>query len=85
MSSAREGHTASVSTNGKVLVTGGASGGLLNSAELYNPSTGVWTITANMSSIRYHHTASVLTNGTVLVTGGQTVSVGLKSAELYTS
>ena len=36
-------HTASVLTNGKVLVTGGSggsSGGALSSAELYDPSTG---------------------------------------------
>jgi hypothetical protein len=86
MISAREGHTASVLPNGNVLVSGGSSGGVfVNSAELYDPSTGVWTITANMSSIRYGHTAYVLTNGTVLVTGEQTLSGYLKSAKSYAS
>ena len=51
MSSAREYHTASILTNGKVLVTGGGqtTGGVLNSAELYDPSTGSWTTTGSMS------------------------------------
>ena len=53
----------------------------LNSAELYDPSTGVWTITGNMNNARYYHTASVLTNGKVLVAGGGS----LNSAELYPS
>ena len=42
MNYARDYHTASILTNGTVLVTGGqSSGGILNIAELYNPSTGV--------------------------------------------
>ena len=60
----------SVLTNGTVLVTGGMNKNFLNSAELYDPSTGVWTITGNMNYARAYHTASVLTNGKVLVTGG---------------
>jgi N-acetylneuraminic acid mutarotase len=73
-----------VLTNGKVLVTGGNNGIYLNSAELYDPSTGQWTITANMTYSRGYHTASVLTNGKVLVNGGQSNSaIVLNSAELY--
>ncbi|CAF4840976.1 unnamed protein product, partial [Rotaria magnacalcarata] len=37
-------HTASVLSNGKVLVAGGyVYSGYSNTAELYDPSTGVWT------------------------------------------
>ncbi|CAF4396860.1 unnamed protein product, partial [Rotaria sordida] len=72
-------------TNGKVLVAGGfGSGGYVNSPELYDPSTGMWTNTSSMSTARVYHTASVLTNGKVLVAGGRGNSgVYLNSAELY--
>jgi hypothetical protein len=54
-----------------VLVSGGQNkGGVLNSAELYDPSTGMWTLTRNMNYTRVGHTASVLANGKVLVSGG---------------
>ncbi|CAF1347888.1 unnamed protein product [Adineta ricciae] len=79
MAVARYGHTASILSNGKVLITGGYNGGYLNSAELYDPSTGNWTTTRTMSVARYGHTASILSNGKVLVTGGGY----LNSAELY--
>ncbi|CAF4038685.1 unnamed protein product [Rotaria sp. Silwood1] len=82
MSTAREYHTASVLTNGKVLVAGGLSSSYWNSAESYDPSTGTWTNTSSMSTARFYHTASVLTNGKVLVAGGSSGSY-LKSAELY--
>ena len=82
MTNALEYHTASILTNGKVLVTGGVGGG--NSAELYDPSTGSWTTTGSMNTARYYHTASILTNGKVLVTGGENGGV-LNSAELYWS
>ncbi|CAF4188398.1 unnamed protein product [Adineta steineri] len=77
-------HTASTLANGLVLVSGGSNSGVsyLNSAELYNPSTGTWTTTGNMSVARRSHTASTLANGLVLVAGGYNVA-GLNSAELY--
>ncbi|CAF1285129.1 unnamed protein product [Adineta ricciae] len=84
MNVARYWHTASILSNGKALVTGGWTGSVsLNSAELYDPSTGNWTTTGNMSVPRDTHTASILSNGKVLVTGGSDGSVSLNSAELY--
>ncbi|CAF4709925.1 unnamed protein product, partial [Rotaria sp. Silwood2] len=86
MNYAREWHTASVLTSGKVLVTGGFCAGgasCLNSSELYDPSTGSWTIVNGMNYARNMHTALVLTSGQVLVTGGLSESSRLTSAELY--
>ncbi|CAF1050250.1 unnamed protein product [Adineta steineri] len=84
MSVARRYHTASTLANGYVLVVGGFAGASsLNSAELYNPSTGTWTTTESMSIARGYVTASTLANGLVLVAGGANETNYLNSAELY--
>jgi Galactose oxidase, central domain/Kelch motif len=72
---ARENFTATLLHNGEVLVTGGDNGHqpfikALRSAELYNPSTGKWTLTGNMRTTHFHHTATLLTDGDVLIAGG---------------
>ncbi|CAF4229533.1 unnamed protein product, partial [Adineta steineri] len=84
---AREYHIAVTLANGSILITGGmGSTGILNIAQLYNPSTGAWTTTGNMSIARYIHTASTLADGKVLVAGGYSGGSGsLNSAELYQS
>jgi hypothetical protein len=56
--------------DGQVLATGGLHFGAVASAELYNPSSGRWTLTASMAFPRWEHTATALRDGTVLVTGG---------------
>jgi N-acetylneuraminic acid mutarotase len=79
----RYSHTATLLSNGKVLVAGGnANPAILSTAELYNPSTGLWTQTTSMANGRYSHTSTKLPNGKVLVVGGFNNSV-LGSAELY--
>jgi N-acetylneuraminic acid mutarotase len=83
MNNARFDPTSYILTNGKVLVTGGANSSYLNSAELYDPSTEIWTTIGSMNDARWYRTASVLTNGKVLVTGGDNVSGTFHSAELY--
>jgi hypothetical protein len=87
---ARSQHTATLLTNGQVLVAGGigASGGILHSAELYNPATGKWTATGSMATGRYAHSATLLPNGEVLVAGGveqtsSTMVTCTQAAELY--
>ena len=53
MISARDGHTATLLTNGKVLVAGGTNNGVaLTSAELYNRTTGTWASTGSMHVAR---------------------------------
>jgi hypothetical protein len=56
-------------------------------AELYNPSSGSFTATGNMTATREEHTAVLLANGKVLVSGGNQINSSgvtpLTSAELY--
>ena len=83
MNVARAAFTATLLTNGKVLVAGGINTAETTaSAELYDPATGQWTLTGSMTTPRYTHTATLLADGRVLVAGGQ-VTASLASAELY--
>jgi N-acetylneuraminic acid mutarotase len=87
----RVNHTATLLQNGMVLVTGGEGPPAptnfpatlvgTNTAELYDPATGVWTFTGSMATTRYNHTATLLPNGKVLVVGGGTNIAA--SPELY--
>ncbi len=91
----RQAHTATLLTNGKVLIAGGfavATGWpVWASAELYDPSTRTFTATSDMTTPRHNHTATLLPGGKVLITGGTPNSPGqptwltarLRSAELY--
>ena len=87
MRSARDGHTATILANGKILAAGGTNNGVaLASAELYNPAAGTWASTGSMNVARTNARAVVLSNGSVLVMGGcvnDCLSATTKSAELY--
>ncbi len=80
----RTGHTATLLPNGKVLVVGGehlltsaAPFGLTDTAELYDPVTGNFTLTGSLNTARTGHTATLLPSGKVLIVGG-----GIRPAEL---
>ena len=64
-------HTATLLSDGKVLVAGGTFASALATAELYDPINGTWTLTGNLHVGRYgFHTATLLPDGRVLVAGG---------------
>jgi WD40 repeat protein len=65
-------HTATLLSDGKVLVAGGVTeGDEPGHAELYDPASGSWTATRQMSAGRHVHTATLLPDGRVLVAGGE--------------
>src|SRR5579884_3441421 len=73
----RADHTATLLQSGKVLVAGGAGGNETDAeCELYDPSSGTFSVTGSMSVARAFHTATVLPDGRVLVAGGVTQTAG---------
>ena len=97
MTVARSLHSATRLNNGLVLIAGGSGffylGGQsdsLSSAELFDPATGNFTATADMTAIRESHTTTLLASGQVLIVGGSDGTLGysptttvLATAELY--
>jgi len=84
---AHEGHTATLLTNGTVLIAGGYTPDNYESglppepseiAEIYYPASDTWDSATNANDWRFEHTATLLTNGQVLVAGGGDIR-----AELY--
>jgi hypothetical protein len=86
LNTARRSFTATLLTNGKVLIVGGfdASGNALSSAELYDPVAGTFTATGSLNTARDTHTATLLNGGMVLIAGGyDTNGSPLASAEIF--
>jgi hypothetical protein len=91
MLAARESHTATLLANGKVLIAGGHRGRraaitIYSSAEIYDPATGRFSVTGDMTRIRHKHEAVLLAEGRVLIIGGADERDGrpaYTSAEIY--
>lgn len=81
----RSGHTATLLPDGKVLIAGGMrrNQDFYKSAELYDPGTGKFQPTGDMSIGRVGQIAVLLRSGKVLVAGGWVGHGGTDSAELY--
>jgi len=85
LSVARAAHTATLLSNGKVLVTGGCTsnpcGTYTGVSELYDPTLNTWSTTGSLNTARFLHTAVLLKTGKVLVVGGAYGTT--TSCELY--
>ncbi len=68
--------TATLLRDGQVLIAGGSNS---NTAEVYDPVTGIFTPTGNLNLARYSHTATLLVDGRVLIAGGSNSN----TAEVY--
>lgn len=77
-------HTATLLSDGRVLVVGGGLESETKSqasAEIFDPKTNRWSDAGTMASPRQRHTATLLPDGKVLVVGG--LGPGRGTAELY--
>ena len=81
MSRSRYFHTATLVSDGRVLITGGSDDDVaLDTAELWDATTGTFTPTGSMHTPRTLHTATALRDGRVLIVGGHGA---IRSAELW--
>jgi len=80
MLQAHGGHTATVLASGKVLIVGGET----FAVELFNPTSGTFSLAGSLEVARARHTATLLNDGRVLVTGGEDLSGNaLGTVEIY--
>jgi hypothetical protein len=76
MSQARSLHSATLLTNGRVIVCGGAQGTLtvptsIANVDQFDPGTGTWTALAPLLAPRSAHAAWLQPDGMLVLLGGQ--------------
>ena len=91
MGSARAGHSATLLSDGRVLVAGGyetfqigAEQGhqrALDSAEIYDPQSDSWQPAGVLGAKRSLHAATMLSNGMVLISGGHSMDSSLPGSD----
>ncbi|MBI4480479.1 MAG: hypothetical protein HY651_10695 [Acidobacteria bacterium] len=87
MVSYQERSTATLLSDGKVLIAGGSSNacsGPTAATQLFDPATETFTVVGPMGTARIDHTATLLPNGKVLIAGGDCYNgVGYATAEIF--
>jgi galactose oxidase-like protein len=89
MTTAHANHTATLLADGRVLIAGGAvlprnsKNSVTAVAEIYDPSTQMFSVTGPMLTPREFHSATRLDNDEVLIAGGDNAFNVLASTELY--
>jgi N-acetylneuraminic acid mutarotase len=87
MSAPRRNHTATLLSNGKVLVANGYQGffNWINTAEIFDPTSSTWTPTGSTPTRSAKHASVLLKDGRVLLIGGEnsTKNQALPTAALY--
>jgi galactose oxidase-like protein/Kelch motif protein len=87
MKMSRSQHTATLLTDGRVLLAGGTIGDwastVTRTTEIFDPATGTFSAGPDMLEGRRMHSATLLADGRVLITGGFNGRDALSSAELY--
>jgi hypothetical protein len=75
MAEGRNWATATLLSDGRVLVAGGLVDGTLtlSSAEIYDPASGTFSPTGSMPDARFLSSATLLADGRVLISGGQLI------------
>jgi hypothetical protein len=84
MHTARAAHTATLLTDGTVLICGGFAGNnnSLSSSELYDPALKSFTKINDLNTSRVSHSATLLPNGKILIAGGYDGN-SLSTTEIY--
>ena len=86
LNTGRSGYTATLLSNGNVLVAGGINCAVdfLRSTELYDPTSETWSYTGSLNVARRDHSATLLHDGRVLIAGGEIGSYQYAvQAEIY--
>lgn len=81
---ARARHTATLLSDGSVLVVGGfdGNGKAIDTVEIWDPKLQSWSDAQPLKNARYGHSATLLDDGRVMIAGGQGVNGPIGSVEI---